>query len=612
MKKDIFELTFEAAAVGIAHVDANGKWLRANTQLCRFLGYSAEELFELTFQDITHPDDLKYDLELTDQLLRGDIDNFSIEKRYIRKDGIPTWAQLTASCVRDSEGSIECFISVIADINEQKRLEYDLKKVEVSFSTTGDGLYWIDLQGNILHVNDAACNMLGYTYDELTSMNIPGLDPNVNETTWEEVIRHLKSVKFIQLESLHLQKNGELKEVGITGNYFVVDDQEYIFATIRDLTQTKQILRELEQSNQKYKESNNHLKRAEHLAKLGHWTLDLQTNVLFWSDEIYTIFEIDQNKFGATYDAFLDAIHPEDRGIVNQAYSQSLKTQEKYQLIHRLLLNNNKIKYVLEQCETVFDPEGNPLSSTGTVQDITEMHETHQLFKMHTRQAQMGEMISMIAHQWRQPLAIINAITSQIRMKAMLSENEDIVLINNLIKIEQQSAHLSQTISDYRDFFRPDKPIETISLSDLVNHALELVDHTVKSNGVTVRCCIHHPVHVEIYRNELIQVIVSLLKNSFDAFEENDTSNRIIQIDISHDDDRYGILTITDNGGGINEEVLDKIFIPYFTTKNQSLGTGLGLYMSKLIIEEHCQGELNISSNKDKTTITLKLPYTNL
>lgn len=163
MKKDIFELTFEAAAVGIAHVDANGKWLRANTQLCRFLGYSAEELYELTFQDITHPDDLKYDLEHTDQLLRGDIDNFSIEKRYIRKDGIPTWAQLTASCVRDSEGSIECFISVIADINEKKRLEYDLKKVEVSFNTTGDGLFGLFLE-RIEGEHSLQWSVGGYTF----------------------------------------------------------------------------------------------------------------------------------------------------------------------------------------------------------------------------------------------------------------------------------------------------------------------------------------------------------------------------------------------------------------------------------------------------------------
>jgi signal transduction histidine kinase len=243
--------------------------------------------------------------------------------------------------------------------------------------------------------------------------------------------------------------------------------------------------------------------------------------------------------------------------------------------------------------------------------DITQKLEEEKIFKIHTRQAQMGEMISMIAHQWRQPLAIINALTSQLRIKEMLKEDEDPTLIAQLSKIEQQSLYLSQTISDYRDFFRPDKPLETILLSDLINHALELIDHTIKSKGVTVRHCVHHPVYVDTYRNELIQVIVSLFKNSFDAFDENAITNRIIQIDI-YRDDLYGILSITDNGGGMTKEILNKIFVPYFTTKNHTEGTGLGMYMSRMIIEDHCHGKLDVSSNNNETTINLKLPYTNL
>jgi len=624
MKNDVFELTFEKAAIGIAHVDTNGKWIRVNQHLCNFLGYAREELFQLTFQDITHKEDLQFDLQHARQLLQGEIDSFTIEKRYIRKDGLSTWAQLSASCVRDSSGEIEYFISVISDINGQKKLEYEKNKA----------------------------------------------------------------------------------------------------------------LAELEQSNHNYKEINKNLKRAESLAKLGNWSLDLRKNELYWSDEIFNIFEIDSQRFGATYEAFLNAIHPEDRDRVNHAYLHSLEAKEKYQITHRLLLQD-KIKYVIEQCETLFNEEGNPLISTGTVQDITEIHEAHaqlieseqfyrtivssiddaililenniildcnpaaiyvfeknkqaligsnileqtgykientgetfahclahahhnnvthvqctlifhreikknknleitlanygdeskklillarditqkieeeKLYKMHTRQAQMGEMISMIAHQWRQPLAIINSLTSQLRIKEMLKEDEDITLIDQLSKIEQQSLHLSQTITDYRDFFRPDKPMETISLSDLIEHTLELIDYALKSKGISLRYNTHKTVHVQIHRNELIQVLVSLFKNSFDAFEENNVHERIITIGVDQSDN-VGIIQITDNAGGISEEVLDKIFIPYFTTKNHSHGTGLGMYMSKMIIEDHCHGLLEVSSAEQETTITLKLPYTNL
>ncbi|MBV5321585.1 MAG: PAS domain S-box protein, partial [Sulfuricurvum sp.] len=597
---------------------------------------------------------------------------------------------------------------------------------------SGDGLYWIDTDSNIIHVNQAASEMIGYSYDELTSMSILSLDPNVDQNRWDELLMHLKTGQVVQIESHHKKKNGDLFEVGITGNYFIFDNKGYVFSTVRDLTESKNVLRQLEQSNQKYKEINKNLKKAEEIAKLGNWSLDLITNKLTWSDEIFNIFEIDQNRFEATYEAFVEGIHPEDREMVHDAYLSSLETQEKYKIVHRLLMNDGRIKYVMEQCETTFDKDGKPLNSIGTVQDITEirnaqlklveseqfyrtivasldkaiiilennrivdcnavtlslfetteeefigtdildssriiecsiesfeMHlsnayqghtirdqctlvlnekvktskvleitlamygnnaeklillarditqklEEEKFFKLHARQAQMGEMISMIAHQWRQPLAIINAIASRFRLQEMLNDNENTELVESLIKIEQQSLHLSQTISDYRDFFRLDKPLEAIRLSDLIVHTLDLIDHVLKTKGVVVNETIHRPMMVAIYRNEVIQVLITLFKNSLDAFDENNIYNRTISIEIDQDE-TFGIIVIRDNGGGISEEVISKIFVPYFTTKSYSYGTGLGLYMSKMIIEEHCHGMLEVSSRNDEATITIKLP----
>lgn len=215
----------------------------------------------------------------------------------------------------------------------------------------------------------------------------------------------------------------------------------------------------------------------------------------------------------------------------------------------------------------------------------------------------------MIAHQWRQPLAIINAIASQLRLKEILKEDENSDLIDHLIKIEQQSLHLSQTISDYRDFFRPDKPLEPVALTELIDHTLDLIDHTLKSKGISINKVVHTPSTVHSYKNEIIQVLISLFKNACDAFEENNIFNRQIEIEINHND-LYGIITLKDNAGGIPEDIRNKIFIPYFTTKSHSHGTGLGLYMSKMIIEDHCRGLLEISSSNQETTITIKLPYT--
>ncbi|MBV5348235.1 HAMP domain-containing histidine kinase, partial [bacterium] len=240
--------------------------------------------------------------------------------------------------------------------------------------------------------------------------------------------------------------------------------------------------------------------------------------------------------------------------------------------------------------------------------DMTKKIESEKLYNLQTRQAQMGEMISMIAHQWRQPLAIINAITTQMRFKEYMKGNEDSIEQNNLIKIEEQCTHLSQTISEYRDFFRPDKPKEYFKLSLLLQHALNLIEHTLKNQGIAIEEVIQDDPKIFTYRNEILQVLIALLKNSLDAFEGNKLEYGKITITLNSDDD-YSILSIHDNAGGITSENMKKLFIPYFTTKNKNDGTGLGLYMSKMIIQDHCQGELDVYSQNNETVFTIKIPY---
>lgn len=240
--------------------------------------------------------------------------------------------------------------------------------------------------------------------------------------------------------------------------------------------------------------------------------------------------------------------------------------------------------------------------------DMTKKIESERLFNLQTRQAQMGEMISLIAHQWRQPLAIINAITTQMRFKEYMNGNEDSIEQSNLIKIEEQCTHLSQTISEYRDFFRPDKPKEYFELSLLLKHALNLIEHTLKNQGIDIEEVIQDDPKLFSYRNEILQVLIALLKNSLDAFEGNDLEYGKITITLSSDD-TYCILRIHDNAGGITPENMKKLFIPYFTTKNKNDGTGLGLYMSKMIIQDHCQGILDVHSQNNETVFSIKIPY---
>ncbi|DAB30314.1 MAG TPA: hypothetical protein CFH84_04740 [Sulfurimonas sp. UBA12504] len=180
--------------------------------------------------------------------------------------------------------------------------------------------------------------------------------------------------------------------------------------------------------------------------------------------------------------------------------------------------------------------------------------------------------------------------------------------MDNLIKIEQQSSHLSQTISDYRDFFRPDKPKVHFDVVSLIDHALVLIDHTLKNNSIHIeKTSLNNPI-LYTYRNEVLQVMIVLLKNSLDAFVENEILDGEIKIIIEKIEGVCSI-SFSDNAGGIAPDVVNKLFTPYFTTKQSSFGTGLGLYMSRLIIQEHCNGTIEVSSSANNTTFRLNLPY---
>ena len=330
----------------------------------------------------------------------------------------------------------------------------------------------------------------------------------------------------------------------------------------------------------------------------------LQNNIVVdCNDMAAKLFEMTKNDFIGMN--ILDpTYHFECRGNHFSYYLSSVS--EGYTRMECSLLMGENIKKTkfLDMTLSRFGTDENKLILIA--RDITEKLEEEKLFKMQARQAQLGEMISMIAHQWRQPLAIINAIAAQIRLKELMKEQGDSLLIENLIKIEQQCVHLSQTISDYRDLSSPNKEKEYITLSRLVHHTINLLDHTFKNSGIEVHEVIINDIELKTFYNEVLQVLITLLKNSVDACEENNSRHCIITITVDQDDE-YGIITVHDNAGGISSDLINKLFTPYFTTKNKNQGTGLGLYMSKIIIEEYCQGFLEVRSEGKETLFSIKL-----
>ena len=221
-----------------------------------------------------------------------------------------------------------------------------------------------------------------------------------------------------------------------------------------------------------------------------------------------------------------------------------------------------------------------------------------------SRFAQMGEMISMIAHQWRQPLGAISLIMANISVKYDLKsfdlntkdgqENQEKYVLERIARVDALVERLSVTIDDFRNFYKPNKEKVELSLQEVSEKSLDIIETSLVYDKIELIREYHSFDKLYLYDSEIMQVLLNIFKNAQDNFKERKIKNPFIRIR-THEKQIF----ISDNGGGIDDDVLEKIFDPYFSTKNEKNGTGLGLYMSKIIVEDHHNAKINARNEGD-------------
>ncbi len=256
------------------------------------------------------------------------------------------------------------------------------------------------------------------------------------------------------------------------------------------------------------------------------------------------------------------------------------------------------------------------------VEDVMEkklfqMKEDDEQMLKQSRLAQMGEMISMIAHQWRQPLGAISATISDMEVKLFQRRKYDLTTSQGREDMEKYTLeglhvvkgfvkHLSSTIDDFRNFFKSNKAKSSFSLTSLMDRALNLSEHLIGSHGIEVVKRYDADLgRLESFESEILQVLLSLIHNAVDALVEKGIEHPRILVSIGRNRKGSQVVSVEDNAGGVPEGIIDKIFDPYFSTKDQS-GTGLGLYMSQMIIEQHCHGRISAKNTNDGACLMIE------
>jgi len=499
---------------------------------------------------------------------------------------------------------------------EKKCMMYDVVKaqkerLEILIDSIPDLVWMKDVDGIYLHCNKRFEDFFGAKMEEI-----------VGKSDYDFVDEELAD--FFR-EHDNLAMNSETPLENFEEIPFASDGHKEFLQTIKTCAKDKNghiigilgVGRDI--TNIKKLEQN--LQEAQHLAKIGSWTFDLKTDNLYWSDEVYNIFEVDKENFKPSYEAFVSFVHPEDIKIVDSSYKKSLEDKTEYNIIHRIVTKKSNIKYVKEIGKTEYDEFGVAIVSHGTVQDITESKE----LELKTLEAKeiaeraneaKGQFLANMSHEIRTPLNGIIGLTELI-LKSDLTELQK----DYLIKVLKSSKSLLKIINDILDYSKIEAKkieIETIEfdLEQLLSNISDFFSYAAHEKGLSLFLNLNQDIPISLFGDpfRLSQVLNNLVGNALKFTKKGFVH---IDIDLLDRDDEFVWLkfSVVDSGVGLNLEQQQKIFQPFSQADSSNTrvygGTGLGLVISKHLVE-HMGGVMECKSQEgigSKFSFNLKFKY---
>jgi len=376
---------------------------------------------------------------------------------------------------------------------------------------------------------------------------------------------------------------------------------------------------ELKQAEDALKQSHERKRMILEVSFIGTFELDLLTGEGRWNSVMYELLGLKPDISPGNPELFFQFVHPDDVMKVKADWKKALENGT-FDSEFRIVRTDGQEHWLAGKGRFLYDDEinGRATRFLGVNYDITarkraedalvllneelegrvaqrteELRFKDQAMIQQNSMAALGEMINNIAHQWRQPLNVISLIIQSIQLSyasgALTSEEMNSEIQN----VMENIMHMSQTIEDFRNFFKQDKVKQEFFISEAIKLAISLVSASLESYNIKVEIKIEDDATVFGYQNEYSQVLLNLISNTCDACLEHGVPNPSIFICIAQENER-SVLYVRDNCGGIPDDIIYKIFDPYFTTRGPDKGTGIGLYMSKMIIEQNMNGHLTV------------------
>lgn len=391
-RQEQFESTFEQAAVGMAHVSPDGNWLRVNQRICGITGYDKDELLGSRFQEITHPDDLEHDLRQFEQLIRGEIQSYSMEKRYFHKLGHLVWINLTVSLLKHADGRPKYSISVIEDISARRKTSEQLaatnalaalrlREIESIYSQAPVGLFFLDAALRFVRVNHCFSQMTGVPVARQIGQTVSHVLPEPGEWLESALRNVIESRKPITEKELRLRTtaNPDIQSTWLV-NFYPLEAPD---GTVLGLNGVVQDITERKQTETAYVDAAERLRIATSAAKLGVYVWDVPGDRgYFENDQVYRILGRDPRLGPVSQSEFFHKIIlAEDAASHSQAMQKAIERGEPFHSIFRFHRGDGQVRWAETHGQLEFDAKGELLRLTGVVADATERIEAEDLLR---------------------------------------------------------------------------------------------------------------------------------------------------------------------------------------------------------------------------------------
>lgn len=582
---------------------------------------------------IAHPDDRAEVQRTFDDAIRNG-KPYDIQHRIIRQDtGEVRYMQAFGELAADEMGRHRRITGAVQDVTLRRRSEEALRESEQKFSKLFNlapvGITFSTLSdGKFIEINEEGERLSGYRRDEVIgqSKTVYWKDPAERTSMIREI---LEKGEVRDREMTFKDKAGRVFWGMLSAVTIEIGGEEHLLGMVSDIDERKRAQDALRESEERFR-------LLADAAPVLIWEAGPDAHCTFFNKPWleYTGRNLDQ-ELG---DGWMQGVHPDDVEHCKDTYLSAVKDRRSFSMEYRLRRSNGEYGWVAVTGVPRLAPDGDLFGYIGSGFDITEkkraqdvlqqanellqqrvaerttelsdtieklkteinerlcvqdeLREKELLMIQQSRLAAMGEMIGNIAHQWRQPLNMLGLLAQDLAMTYKKGDCSTQYLEANVQKVMETINHMSKTIDDFKNFFRPDKQKTDFRILEMIEKTVSLLEGSLKAEQIRTTVVPAGDPVVNGYPNELSQVVLNIMINARDAFVTQHVTGPAIIIEIGTEEGRC-VVTITDNAGGIPEEILDKIFDPYFTTKGQDHGTGVGLYMSKTIIEKNMGGTLS-------------------